>query len=36
MNMKSVYLKNNIIPKSLYKISLDSILPSERTMVTSL
>jgi len=36
MNMKSPYLKNNIVPKSLYVISLDSMLPSERTMITSL
>ncbi|WP_423243123.1 GxGYxYP domain-containing protein [Clostridium chromiireducens] len=36
MNMNPAYIKNNIIPKSLYVISLDSMLPSERTMITSL
>lgn len=36
LNMNSVYIKNNIIPKSLYVISLDSITTSERTMITSL
>lgn len=35
-NMNSPYIQNKIIPKSLYVISLDSIIPSERTMITSL
>ncbi len=35
-NINSVYMKNNIIPKSLYAISLDSMTPGERTMITSL
>jgi len=36
LNMNSAYIKNNIIPKSLYVISLDSMTPSERTMIASL
>jgi len=36
LNVNSTYIKNNIIPKSLYVISLDSMTPSERTMITSL
>lgn len=36
LNMNVPYIKNNIIPKSLYVISLDSITTSERTMITSL
>jgi hypothetical protein len=35
-NIASGFIKNSIIPKYLYVIFLDSITPSERTMVTSL
>lgn len=35
-NITSGYMKNTMIPKFLYVISLDSMTSSERTMVTSL
>ena len=36
LNINSSYIKNSVIPKFLYVISLDSMTPSERTMVASL
>lgn len=36
LNIASSYIKNPVIPTSLYVISQDSMTPSERTMVASL
>ena len=36
LNINSNYIKNSVIPKFLHVVSLDSMRPNERTMITSL